>query len=149
MHAMNKLLNNTPSVVTTNPAGGTRSASKILVRNLNFYYGRYKALHDISLEVPERRVTAFIGPSGCGKSTLLRAFNRIYNLYHGQRAEGDHDGHVLPRVQGVHGQEEGDALVALVYQLDPGQLAALEGRGEQVRVVRAILLRMNLLMMRN
>jgi len=89
MHAMNKLLNNTPSVVMTNPAGGTRSASKILVRNLNFYYGRYKALHDISLEVPERRVTAFIGPSGCGKSTLLRAFNRIYNLYHGQRAEGE------------------------------------------------------------
>lgn len=86
---MNKLLNNTPSVVMTNPAGGTRSASKILVRNLNFYYGRYKALHDISLEVPERRVTAFIGPSGCGKSTLLRAFNRIYNLYHGQRAEGE------------------------------------------------------------
>lgn len=89
MHAMNKLLNNTPSVVTANPAGGARSASKILVRNLNFYYGRYKALHDISLEVPERRVTAFIGPSGCGKSTLLRAFNRIYNLYHGQRAEGE------------------------------------------------------------
>jgi phosphate transport system ATP-binding protein len=89
MHAMNKLFNNKRTVVTADPLIGTRSASKILVRNLNFYYGRYKALHDISLEVPERRVTAFIGPSGCGKSTLLRAFNRIYNLYHGQRAEGE------------------------------------------------------------
>jgi phosphate transport system ATP-binding protein len=89
MHAMNKLFNNKRTGVTADPVTGTRSASKILVRNLNFYYGRYKALHDISLEVPERRVTAFIGPSGCGKSTLLRAFNRIYNLYHGQRAEGE------------------------------------------------------------
>jgi phosphate transport system ATP-binding protein len=89
MHAMNKLFNNKRTGVTADPVAGTRSASKILVRNLNFYYGRYKALHDISLEVPERRVTAFIGPSGCGKSTLLRAFNRIYNLYHGQRAEGE------------------------------------------------------------
>lgn len=86
---MNKLFNNKRTGVTADPVTGTRSASKILVRNLNFYYGRYKALHDISLEVPERRVTAFIGPSGCGKSTLLRAFNRIYNLYHGQRAEGE------------------------------------------------------------
>jgi phosphate transport system ATP-binding protein len=89
MDAMNKLFNNNRTAATAGPATGTRSASKILVRNLNFYYGRYKALHDINLEVPERRVTAFIGPSGCGKSTLLRAFNRIYNLYHGQRAEGE------------------------------------------------------------
>jgi phosphate transport system ATP-binding protein len=89
MHAMNKLFNNKRPTVTDDPSDGTRSASKILVRNLNFYYGSYQALHDISLEVPERRVTAFIGPSGCGKSTLLRAFNRIYNLYHKQRAEGE------------------------------------------------------------
>jgi phosphate transport system ATP-binding protein len=89
MHAMNKLLNTKRPVTTSNPAGGTRSTGKIQVRNLNFFYGRYQALHDINLEVPERRVTAFIGPSGCGKSTLLRAFNRIYNLYHKQRAEGE------------------------------------------------------------
>jgi phosphate transport system ATP-binding protein len=89
MHALNKLLNNKPSVATTGPVGGTRSPGKIMVRNLNFFYGRYQALHDINLEVPERRVTAFIGPSGCGKSTLLRAFNRIYNLYSKQRAEGE------------------------------------------------------------
>ncbi len=62
---------------------------KIEVRNLNFYYGKFHALHDISLRIPERQVTAFIGPSGCGKSTLLRTFNRIYNLYPGQRATGE------------------------------------------------------------
>jgi phosphate transport system ATP-binding protein len=61
---------------------------KIEVRNLNFYYGRSKALKDISLSLPERSVTAFIGPSGCGKSTLLRVFNRIYELYPRQSAEG-------------------------------------------------------------
>jgi phosphate transport system ATP-binding protein len=86
---MNDLLRTKPPVVTNVPSDGARPAAKILVRDLNFYYGRYHALQEISLEVPDRRVTAFIGPSGCGKSTLLRAFNRIYNLYHGQRAEGE------------------------------------------------------------
>ncbi len=62
---------------------------KIRVRNLNFYYGAYHALHDISLDIPEGKVTAFIGPSGCGKSTLLRTFNRMYSLYPEQRAEGE------------------------------------------------------------
>ncbi len=62
---------------------------KIEVRNLNFYYGKFHALHDINLRIPEHQVTAFIGPSGCGKSTLLRTFNRIYNLYPGQRATGE------------------------------------------------------------
>jgi phosphate transport system ATP-binding protein len=62
---------------------------KIVVRNLNFYYGRFQALQDISMEIPAQRVTAFIGPSGCGKSTLLRTFNRIYDLYPNQRAEGE------------------------------------------------------------
>jgi phosphate transport system ATP-binding protein len=58
------------------------------VRNLDFYYGESRALKDITLSLPERSVTAFIGPSGCGKSTLLRVFNRIYELYPRQRAEG-------------------------------------------------------------
>ncbi|MBS1135356.1 MAG: pstB, partial [Burkholderiaceae bacterium] len=49
---------------------------KMKVRNLNFYYGKFQALKNINLEVPEKKVTAFIGPSGCGKSTLLRVFNR-------------------------------------------------------------------------
>ncbi|MGA2936360.1 MAG: phosphate ABC transporter ATP-binding protein PstB [Syntrophobacteraceae bacterium] len=62
---------------------------KIVVRNLNFYYGETPALKDINVEIPEYRVTAFIGPSGCGKSTLLRTFNQIYKLYPNQRATGE------------------------------------------------------------
>ena len=61
---------------------------KITARNLNFFYGQSKALKDINLTLDANRVTAFIGPSGCGKSTLLRIFNRMYDLYPGQRAEG-------------------------------------------------------------
>jgi phosphate transport system ATP-binding protein len=63
--------------------------AKLEVRDLNFYYGDGQALKNISLKLPERSVTAFIGPSGCGKSTLLRVFNRIYELYPKQRAEGE------------------------------------------------------------
>jgi phosphate transport system ATP-binding protein len=63
--------------------------SKISVRNLNFFYGSFQGLKNINLEILERRVTAFIGPSGCGKSTLLRTLNRMYDLYPGQRAEGE------------------------------------------------------------
>ena len=62
--------------------------AKIAVRDLNFYYGKFHALKNINLDIPEKRVTSFIGPSGCGKSTLLRVFNRIFELYPGQRAEG-------------------------------------------------------------
>jgi phosphate transport system ATP-binding protein len=63
--------------------------TKIGVRDLNFFYGKFHALKGINLEIPERKVTAFIGPSGCGKSTLLRTFNRMYSLYPDQRAEGE------------------------------------------------------------
>jgi len=62
--------------------------AKITVRGLNFYYGKFQALKNIELDIPERKVTAFIGPSGCGKSTLLRTFNRMFELYPDQRAEG-------------------------------------------------------------
>ncbi len=62
---------------------------KLLVNNLNFYYGNDRALKDINLSIPEKMVTAFIGPSGCGKSTLLRTFNRMYELYPKQRATGE------------------------------------------------------------
>lgn len=65
-----------------------RVRAKLAVRNLNFYYGRFHALKNINLEIAENKVTAFIGPSGCGKSTLLRTFNRMYELYPDQRAEG-------------------------------------------------------------
>src|SRR5581483_2321545 len=62
---------------------------KVSVRRLNFYYGAYRALADINVNLYKNRVTAFIGPSGCGKSTLLRILNRMYDLYPGQRAEGE------------------------------------------------------------
>jgi phosphate transport system ATP-binding protein len=64
-------------------------ASRISVRNLDFYYEDNKALKGINLELPDRQVTGMIGPSGCGKSTLLRVLNRMYSLYPGQRAEGE------------------------------------------------------------
>jgi len=59
------------------------------VRNLNFYYGKFHALKNINMDIPEGQVTAFIGPSGCGKSTLLRTFNRMYGLYPKLVAEGE------------------------------------------------------------
>ena len=59
------------------------------IANLNFFYGAFQGLKDINLRIHEKKVTAFIGPSGCGKSTLLRTLNRMYDLYPGQRAEGD------------------------------------------------------------
>ncbi|WP_187312864.1 phosphate ABC transporter ATP-binding protein PstB [Candidatus Williamhamiltonella defendens] len=62
--------------------------SKIQVRSLNFYYGKFQALKNISLDITQNQVTAFIGPSGCGKSTLLRTFNKMYHLYPEQRTEG-------------------------------------------------------------
>jgi phosphate transport system ATP-binding protein len=61
---------------------------KVQIRNLCFFYGKYKALHDVDMDIHDRQITAFIGPSGCGKSTLLRTLNRIYELYPGQRATG-------------------------------------------------------------
>ena len=63
--------------------------SKVSVRDLNFYYGKFHALKSVNLEIPAKKVTAFIGPSGCGKSTLLRTFNRMYDLYPNQVAKGE------------------------------------------------------------
>ena len=62
--------------------------TKIEVKDLNFYYGNFHAIKNVNMRIPRNKVTAFIGPSGCGKSTLLRTFNRMYELYPGQRAEG-------------------------------------------------------------
>jgi phosphate transport system ATP-binding protein len=67
----------------------TNSKIAIEVRNLDFFYGKFKGLKNVNLNIAENKVTAFIGPSGCGKSTLLRTFNRMYDLYPGQRAEGE------------------------------------------------------------
>lgn len=71
------------------PAGHVPRADFLKVIDFNFFYGKKQALHGINLEIPERRVTAFIGPSGCGKSTLLRNFNRMNELIDGVRHEGD------------------------------------------------------------
>jgi len=62
---------------------------KMAAKSLNFYYGRFKALHDINLTVNEHQVTALIGPSGCGKSTFLRCLNRMNDLIVGTRVEGE------------------------------------------------------------
>ena len=63
--------------------------TKSEVRDLSFYYGDYRALKAISMPLHERRVTALIGPSGCGKSTFLRCFNRMHDLYAGNRYDGE------------------------------------------------------------
>jgi len=64
------------------------SDAQLRISDLDFYYGKLQALIDINFDISCRKVTAFIGPSGCGKSTLLRVFNRMYDLYPDQRAEG-------------------------------------------------------------
>jgi phosphate transport system ATP-binding protein len=71
------------------PALAGRPAAKVEIRDVSFYYKKYKALKNISVPLYDRSVTAFIGPSGCGKSTLLRILNRIYELYPGQVATGE------------------------------------------------------------
>jgi len=72
----------------TTAAPEVMSKNVLEVRNLNFYYGSFHSLKNINLDIQENSITAFIGPSGCGKSTLLRTLNRMYDLYPGQRAEG-------------------------------------------------------------
>ena len=70
-------------------AGDKPLPVKVEIKNVQFHYGKFHALKNISLPLLDRRVTAFIGPSGCGKSTLLRILNRIYELYPGQVAAGE------------------------------------------------------------
>jgi len=80
----------TPAIAR--PVTAPREAAapaKMSIRHLDFHYGAFRALKDVSLDIAERQVTAFIGPSGCGKSTLLRTLNRMYSLYPNQRAEGE------------------------------------------------------------
>jgi phosphate transport system ATP-binding protein len=87
---------NTQSASAAAQAEGTLPAPQlpgrpdiITVRDFNFFYGKKQALKDITLEIPERQVTAFIGPSGCGKTTLLRSFNRMNELIDGVSHTGD------------------------------------------------------------
>jgi phosphate transport system ATP-binding protein len=73
----------------TGAAAAAAFPEKLLIRDVNFYYGEFHALKNVNLTLRDRRVTAFIGPSGCGKSTLLRVLNRIYELYPGLRVSGE------------------------------------------------------------
>jgi phosphate transport system ATP-binding protein len=76
-------------IASKDPAAQGKLVEKVLVRDLNFYYGDHRALKSVNVPLYDRKVVAFIGPSGCGKSTLLRILNRIYDLYPNQRAEGE------------------------------------------------------------
>jgi phosphate transport system ATP-binding protein len=80
---------NAKSEQGANVSSDTQAVNAIEIKNLNFFYGSFQGLKNINLNILERKVTAFIGPSGCGKSTLLRTLNRMYDLYPGQRAEGE------------------------------------------------------------
>lgn len=78
----------TATAMSAAPLTPGNSATKLKSENLNFYYGAFKALHDITISIPELRVTAFIGPSGCGKSTFLRTMNRMNEMLRNTRVEG-------------------------------------------------------------
>src|SRR5215813_13930952 len=71
------------------PWDSAGKSAKVRVSHLNFYYGKGQALHDISMEIPERVVMAFIGPSGCGKSTFLRTLNRMNDVIPRTRVDGE------------------------------------------------------------
>ncbi|MDW8392585.1 MAG: ATP-binding cassette domain-containing protein, partial [Oscillochloridaceae bacterium] len=75
----------------THATNGSTAAGAVAIetRNLYVYYGNFKAIHDVSMKVEEKRITAIIGPSGCGKSTLLRAFNRMNDFVPSCRTEGE------------------------------------------------------------
>lgn len=77
------------SGATSGQMATAESAQKISVQQLNFYYGKSQALHDISINIQEKVVTSFIGPSGCGKSTFLRTLNRMNDVILGSHAEGE------------------------------------------------------------
>ncbi len=77
------------------------SSYAIEARALDVYYGDYRAVHNISMGITRRKVTAFIGPSGCGKSTVLRAFNRMNDLVEGARVAGE----ILYRGQNLYGDD--------------------------------------------
>ena len=89
MFDLNKIDGQGGKVESTNQQAGQNAINALEVRNLNFFYGAFQGLKNINLDIEQGKVTAFIGPSGCGKSTLLRTLNRMYDLYPGQRAEGE------------------------------------------------------------
>src|SRR5690606_3959832 len=102
--------------MTTQTSADMINKKTLEIQNLNFYYGNFHGLKNINLDIHDKKVTAFIGPSGCGKSTLLRTFNRMYDLYPGQRAEGEimyHGKNILEPGQDVNMLR---AKVGMVFQ---------------------------------
>jgi phosphate transport system ATP-binding protein len=86
---MSAIPQNPPSASASAPASSATTVNtKLDVRALDFFYGQFQAIRNVSIRIPEHQVTAFIGPSGCGKSTLLRTFNRMFEIYPEQRARG-------------------------------------------------------------
>jgi phosphate transport system ATP-binding protein len=85
---MNETLSLKSPAVTTQSPISSDAPIRAQVSNLDFWYGKFQALHGVSMPVRDSKVTAIIGPSGCGKSTLLRCFNRIHDLYPGVRYDG-------------------------------------------------------------
>jgi phosphate transport system ATP-binding protein len=77
------------SFTGSNAVKSAEQEGKLKAVHLNFFYGAYQALHDISLDVPANRITALIGPSGCGKSTFLRTLNRISETIRNTRVDGE------------------------------------------------------------
>lgn len=88
MHSESAELNRQRQAVAMNSAVDSSTVKKMLVRGLNFFYGRNQALFDVSMDIEEHRVTALIGPSGCGKSTFLRTLNRMNETIPGARMSG-------------------------------------------------------------
>ena len=70
-------------------ADTTPHRAKIVIKDLDFFYGSTQALDGVTLDIPEKQVTGMIGPSGCGKSTLLRVLNRLYDMYPDERVTGE------------------------------------------------------------
>ena len=114
------VMNNTTSqtnVSSSAPVSEAENSSmpKFEVSNLDLYYGDFKALKNINLKIPEKKITAFIGPSGCGKSTLLKSLNRMNDLVEGCRI----DGSVLLDGESIYGGMDVNLLrkrVGMVFQ---------------------------------
>src|SRR5699024_12546038 len=79
---------NLPCFPTRRSSDLVEEMSKISIKNLDLYYGDFKALKNVNLEIEANKITAFIGPSGCGKSTLLKSINRMNDLVEGCRIDG-------------------------------------------------------------
>lgn len=86
VHRINEFFMTQAPIMTSS---SNLESTKLEVKSLNLYYGDKRALNNVSMVIPEKKVTAFIGPSGCGKSTLLRCFNRMNDLVDGCRIEGE------------------------------------------------------------